>query len=250
MKKEYEQSLSFVTRLLDYTQLQEAALFPRELFNDRRLLRTMQGLAKGICKTKGYGALAFTQIPGEILQQYNIPDEARNTLYLPYDGMNLEDVLIMNPVIHEEAGENYIPEGCGSIDDGHTYMVVARPQDIEYSAHIFSPGILGGVHKVKKRLIQGFHAGVFQHEVDHLKGRCAYGRRLIDFPDYDKIDFETEERYIPQYGVVFPDALKKLIPKGIDCWVVKRDGAFYRYYPAHDRYELFYPKGYAIGQAA
>lgn len=142
-------------------------------------------VARGICNTQGFQAVAFTEFPPDLQRVLGFSDGLPPHVIYYRSAMSENGVLLINTSIRK-ADARLITrlEGCGSIEHGKTWFFRLRPIRTELNAWLYEPG-----RNLSKQIIQEFnpHTALGAHELEHLRGETAidHPNEIIDIRDPD-----------------------------------------------------------------
>jgi len=178
-------------RLVQYSELKptEEVDCPEKISTEALL--NWWNVAKDICDTNGYTALAFNQIQRNTLSKLGFDVERPSIIYvgeIPSHLGTISEQLLINPNIQtiDILGDGVAIEACGSIIDSDNInpeMFIIRPAVIIGGAYFWEPGKTGATYKeFSTAQVSG---SVIQHEVKHLEGKTALSdpSQILDFSD-------------------------------------------------------------------
>lgn len=155
------------------------------------IIQSWWDVAKNICDTNGYTALAFNQIQTATLSKIGFGDKKPSLIYvgeIPSLEGTISEQLLINPEIQAvgELGDDISIEACGSIVDGDNVnpeMFIIRPAAIIGGAYFWKPGDKKAEFKEFSTALAS--ASVIQHEKNHLNGKTALSdpSSVLDFTD-------------------------------------------------------------------
>lgn len=174
-------------QLKQYQDLQPAREILDADLQDRRILSGLFHMGQAICFTRGFDALAFTQITKQTFEHFGFSRYFTNAIYMGHEHTGqFHDSLILNPQIEVKPGTPYmaVVESCGSIDDCQTSMVIKRPQSVVLSGIVFHPRT--GSIAVKNVPVEWLSAALLDHENVHLEGNSAlaYPETICDIATF------------------------------------------------------------------
>lgn len=181
--------------LLQHGELQTAIKIVSPEKISKHTLKIMLDLGRQFCDLGPYHLVAYTQFPIDILNQWQIPLDLTNVIYVSEaaaEYLPFSNVLLINPLLKAESVLVSHPEQCGSIQEGRVAMWIRRPKLAVFTSYLWLNGSSHPKH-YSGELNSG--VGMLQHEIDHLRGYTALDRpdQFIDFTRLkDKDDWAKE----------------------------------------------------------
>jgi peptide deformylase len=209
-------------RLVQYSELKPTTKVDSPEIIPAEVLAKWWGEAKQTCRTHGFTAIAFNEMPQSVLSNLGFENKNPSIIYFSKvsgDKKPISEELLINPEIQtvDVLGDTLSVEGCGSIIDMDGIgprMFVVRPAVIFGAAYFWKPGKKSPSHR--EFLVVRATSSVIQHEAKHLEGKSALSNpdQIMDFTDKHVL-----RELIEKYRITGEDFLLELLPK-YNHWLV------------------------------
>ena len=186
-----------IYELKQHDQLRAAEIIPNEDLTDRRILSGLFHMGQTVCFSRGFDALAFTQLKDETFVHFGFSHNYTNVIYLGHEHSGpYHDMLVLNPQVISKPGTPLmaVVESCGSIDDCKSSMVVLRPQTVYFSGIAYHPRT--GNIPIENAKAEWITAALLDHEYVHIQGKSALSEpeKICDITEY-------KDKWVPISGL-------------------------------------------------
>lgn len=209
-------------QLLQYWQIKPAIDIDLGRVNTVLLAKIFE-LSRGICDTRGYNAVAGTQIQSGLLDSI-VTNGMNNFAYLSHYGGDSVggECLLINPRVSETGSWKIRLEGCGSVANGIP-AYCHRPGIFRLESTIYRLGDRE-VDQTTRVVVAGVSDAI-DHECQHLRGKTMLDGETVVSIEQIPVDFpNTTDNLLTRKNGNFviidrySDVVRKFEVRGRSLW--------------------------------